>query len=348
MPYLPSNLVSRASLEKIEALSAALPISSNFGFECRMGSELADADFLVAVIPSDGSRAAWANQNSSSCFATELRMSGAWSMVLDLLEGWHRGDRSLEPIHDTWLEFDIDPNAPGLPEPSFFFGFDDTLTQNHPELAESLVNRLLGSQLGGSAQERLRSCFAALPPRAVIFQVGVMLPRKTDEVRLCLRGLEPAEIPTYLRQVGWPGSCDELRGFLAEISPLTDAVGLDLSVGDAVMPQIGFEFEIKSGASGKRKLNLFLRTLVDLGLCLEAKGDAILGWLGYSTEHSDRTRWPAHLLKASEAFGGDVASTFVRTLNHIKIGYQEGRPTSAKAYLGVRHFWGRTVKEASA
>ncbi len=345
---LPAGLVSPASLERIRALAAELPLSSNFGFECRLSDGKADADFLVAVVPSDGSLAAWADQNTSSRLHEELGARGSWSLVREVLKEWHSGGMSLAPVHDAWLEFDIDPTGAALPDPSFFFGFDDTTDLNHPVLSEDLVDRLLRFRLSEDRRQRLRTCFSALPAPAVIFQVGVMLPRATEEVRLCLRGLAPAAMPGYLERIGWPGSIDSLRAHIDLLVRHTDAIGLDFSLRDGIGPEIGFELEIKSGAPGRQKLQRCLQALGELGLCREEKGDAILSWLGYSTEDGDPERWPQHLRKASEALGPEVISTFLRNLNHIKVGFLGDRFTGAKAYLGVRHFWGTRRREVVA
>jgi hypothetical protein len=341
-PYLSPCLVSGQSVARIASVAANLPLSSNFGFECKLGSDAPEADFLVAVIESDGSRAAWAGDNPLTCLAEEHCSTPTWKKVRGLLTDWHQGMNGFDPIHDTWLEFDIEPHAARLPEPSFFFGFDDSVAVNYPELAEILVERLLERALSDRRRERLQICYAALPPRALIFQVGVMLSRSTDEVRLCTRGLTPEGIVQYLGQIGWPGQREELSSYLEHLVPLVDAISLDIAVGETILPQIGLECTIKSGAAGRVKLDSLLAALAASAACVPKKREALVCWLGYSTEHTDRPRWPAHLLKASMALGEDVVSSFARTLNHIKITYQPAAPITAKAYLGVRHFWART------
>ena len=339
-PYIPAQLASEQVVGKIASVAANLPLSSNFGFECRLGSDAPDADFLVAVIASDGSRAAWAGENSLTVLPAESS-APAWEKVRSLLADWHRGTCGLDPIHDTWLEFDIEAHSERLPEPSFFFGFDDSAPLNYPELAEALVERLLGHPLSGRRRERLQACYAALPPHALVFQVGIMLSRATEEIRLCTRGLRPGEIVEYLERIGWPGPPAELRSYIDDLMPRVDAIGLDIAVGETVLPQIGLECTIQSGAAGRAKLESLLTGLVGSAACVPRKKEALLRWLGYCTELTDRPRWPAHLLKGSLALGDNIVSSFARTLNHVKMTYPADGPVTAKAYLGVRHFWGR-------
>jgi hypothetical protein len=340
-PYIPPQLMSARSVSAVADIAAVLPPSSNFGFECRLGSPAPEADFLVAVVPSDGSRGAWAGENPLCALPETVGSSSTWKKLQTFLADWHAGGDGLEPVHDAWLEFDIEPEGRSLPVPSFFFGFDDTMGQNHPDLAEVLVERLRERPLRNGRRERLRDCFAALPSGGVIFQVGVMLSRATDEVRLCTRRLMPEKIVEYLERIGWPGSGDELRRGLDTLAPFVDAISLDLAVGETVFPQIGLECNVWDGPGGRAKVRALLDFLGTASVCVPEKKEALLRWLGYCTERSDRPRWPAYLLKASEALGSDIVSTFARTLNHIKVSHQPGHPMTAKAYLGVRHIWGR-------
>ncbi|HXO28226.1 MAG TPA: hypothetical protein VOA80_12830 [Thermoanaerobaculia bacterium] len=342
--YLPARLVSPQTVARVSELAAALPPSSNFGFECKLGSQAPDADFLVAVIAADGSRGAWAGENPLALPAVPL-FHPIWRKVQEVLADWHRGGDGLEPIHDSWLEFDIQAGGPVLPVPSFFFGFDDAAACSHPRLAEALIERLLGRPLSSGKRLKLRACYAALPPRAVIFEVGVMLARTSDAVRLCIRGLMPEQIVTYLQEICWPGSSQELCRQIEGLEPLADAISLDLTVDETVQSQIGLECSIYDGPAGRARLQALLEYLSKTGACLPEKREALLSWLGYCTEQSDRLQWPAHLLKASVAFGKEVLSTFARTVNHLKIGYQSGDLITAKAYLGVRHFWAAAVSQ---
>jgi hypothetical protein len=347
-PYIPPELVSADTVEVISNVAAALPPCSNFGLECRLGSPAPHADFLVAVIPSDGSRSAWAGENPLTALPQAVRTEPSWRKIQSFLADWHANAAGFEPIHDAWLELDIDPHRPALPEPSFFFGFDDSVAANHPHLVETLVERLLGSPLADRRRELLRRCFSRLPPEGIVFQVGVMLSRGTDDVRLCTRRMTPQQITGYLARVGWPGSVAPLGRYLRALGPMVDAISLDLSLGESALPQIGLECSIRDGAAGRARMASLLEHLVASSACLPEKRDALFRWLGYCTEVADRPRWPAHLLEASTALGDDVYGAFARTLNHVKITYQSGEPIAAKAYLGVRHLWCRASSGRAA
>lgn len=347
-PYIPPEMVSAENVAAISEVAAALPPSSNFGLECRLGSRATEADFLVAVIPSDGSRSAWAGENPLVVRPEVARSNATWTKVQSFLSDWHLGVDGFAPIHDAWLEFDIEAKSSRLPEPSIFFGFDDSVGENYPDLTEELIDRLLGFPITRKRRERLQICFSELPLDGLIFQVGVMLARAADDVRLCTRRMSRQQITEYLGRIGWPGSREHLGRYLEALAPMVDAISLDLTIGETVLPQLGLECGIRDGVAGRARVGLLLEHLGAKSACVPEKREALLRWLGYCTELSDRPRWPAHLLKASAALGGDVTGVFARTLNHIKITYECGESVSAKAYLGVRHFWTRAGSGESA
>ena len=342
-PYMPPQLLASERLGEISRLAATLPPSSNFGFECRLGSASSAADLLLAVIPSDGSLWAWAQRRVEGVPAPE-----GWASVQRFLSDWHGGDPGFRAVYDTWLEFDLEEPAGESLVPSFFFGFDHKQGENHPDVTEHLLAYLRDAPLTDGHRAALRRCYGALPPGAQIFQVGLMLSRPVQAVRLCVRGLAFSNIAAYLKGLRWSGAADVLRSHIEPLIPFIDNVGVDLDVTNTVLPRIGLECSISDGPTGRAKVGALLGQLVSQGHCTEEKMRAIGDWLGYCSERTDRGSWPAHLLKASERLGPGVASAFARTLNHIKLSYEPDGTVTAKAYLGVRHYWVRVKAEVTA
>ena len=346
-PYLPDSLVSPSAVVAIGELAALLPPSSNFGFECRLGTAASEADFLVAVIPTDGSLGAWAGANPLAVALDAQPATPGWQKARDFFADWQRGFEEMKPINEAWLEFDTaDGKGSGPLEPSFFFGFDPDQKTNHPELTLALLERLVEGGLSAERRQELLAYFSALPPQAVIFQVGVMLSRPSSEIRFCLRHMSPQEVLAYLDYFGWPGSLEELEKLMTELMARVDApLNLDISLqGGGIAPGIGLEIGRWDSRGGRARATAFMSYLISEKICLEEKARAILHWVGFSSEQTEGDRWPALLTKAARAMGPGVVSTFGRTLNHFKISYQKGQPVSAKAYLGGRHFWAQVVK----
>jgi hypothetical protein len=84
---------------------------------------------------------------------------------------------------------------------------------------------------------------------------------------------------------------------------------------------------------------LFLDYLVEVGLCISAKRDALLVWPGLTKKSDCPELWPANLMLGDLFFGSKAYSVFWRRINHIKIAYQPDELPSAKAYLAFGHSW---------
>ena len=84
---------------------------------------------------------------------------------------------------------------------------------------------------------------------------------------------------------------------------------------------------------------ILLDHLVRNGLCTARKRDALLAYPGYTDENTPGVTWPETLRGASRLLGGRTVSTFVRSLHHVKLVHEPGRPVEAKAYLAANHHW---------
>jgi hypothetical protein len=67
---------------------------------------------------------------------------------------------------------------------------------------------------------RLAPVFEALPGRARVFQVGAMLSRRTDTVRLCIDRLEQAALMELVEQLGGAGPAGAIRDAVQDWSGL--------------------------------------------------------------------------------------------------------------------------------
>jgi hypothetical protein len=173
-----------------------------------------------------------------------------------------------------------------------------------------------------------------------------MLSRVFQGVRLYLAGVRLDSIPTYLDAIGWQGDRSEVRDLLPWLSPFFEKVELALDVGEAILPRVGMECHVfgSSLPAAKAKWSAFLDVLVARGLCLPSKRDALLAWMGHAHARTLDGPWPADLRRRALAFGPDVSSVLTRTINHIKVVYQPGRPLEAKAYFNLLETWLRYDK----
>lgn len=352
-PYIPPQLISPTHLSHIGEVACSLPgaISSFFGFECRLGERVPRADFLACIKVADGGREILAGQHPTTDLPETLFNDVVWQRVRLFSRHWANQESILYKQADNiWVEFDIDGPPSNIPVPSLFFGpkriqsrsasspQSTIVAHPHQWITRTALPLVLGNFLPQAAEQKLFECFDALPVDAEVFQIGVMLARKSEVVRLCVRNIAPVQIPAYLARLGWSGQEGRLRTLMTELSSGVGSINLNFDVSDRILPKIGLECYFDIPANPWVKLQQFLDHLVGTGLCLPEKRDALFAYIGQSCE-SNHELWPTHLRHASRFLNGKFLSAFFRTLHHIKIVYQPDSVLEAKAYLAVNHCW---------
>ncbi|HYO58968.1 hypothetical protein [Archangium sp.] len=341
-PHLPPRLISPAALANIEQIARLLPPVSASGFECRLGREEAQADFGVRFLATDGSRAMLAGRGDpDSALPSSLFTHPVWERLRRFGARWDTpGTLLQEEIGDVFLEFDVEGTPPDVPIPSFFIEYDRRAWRHLDALEESLA-LLWGEPLEPAVRARVVECLAALPPGGRVSAVGAMFSRRFDGVRLCLQGLGPDTMPGYLSRVGWPGPPAALETMLARVAGRVERMALSLDVGPAVLPKVGVECHLAESlheADSERWASL-LELLVEQGLCLPAKRQALVDWLGHTHLRSRPEALPGNLRALSASLGPKALPVFLRRINHLKLVLQPGQPPEAKAYLALLQRW---------
>jgi hypothetical protein len=353
-PYIHHQLISPDSLAHIATIAKIFPanVTSFLIFECRLGESQPRADFLLSVAASEGGREILAGRNSAIDLPETLLTNPVWNRIRIFCTNWADPASTLyEQTHSIWLEFDVVEPPTQIPVPSIFFGpkyieLDNSsptklgmAANPYQWVVETALRILFGKPISSSFKRKLFDCFDLLPAGACIFHIGAMLARQVDTVRVCITDIPADKLLDYLSRLGWTGSISKLEAFVSELSSWVDRVDLDLDVGDTILPKIGLECYFNRQPQFEPKWQLFLGRLVEIGLCVPAKRDAILAYPGYSHERANRELWPSNLLRASNLLWPRVSSIFIRKLNHIKIVYQPDIPVEAKAYLSTGSHW---------
>lgn len=313
--FLEPALVSIPALERIRSVAEQLPPASVSALECHVSDRDPQADLALVVLRNEGLVRRILQEQESG--------PGAWGLIRRFFQEWTAPDSVLgRTVHNGWLEFDLIPGAQETAVPSlFYFGLREA---DGWDLAVADGLERLGCELQSAVQRRLQHCFEALPAGAHLFQVGVALGRRTETIRLCVRGLACDQAPAYLADAGWSGDrMEPLIRLLSQLSGLVPRIALHLDVADLVLPKVGIECwpEEQPPYSALAVWRQFLRHLVEMGLCVPEKSAALLAWPG----HAEREIvWPG---------------VFIRALSHAKVVWRPDRALEAKVYLGLAHRW---------
>lgn len=345
-PELPPELIDAACFGRIQAVAGRLPaaLSEFFGFECRLGEAAARADFLVCAKAEFSGRDVLAGRLPDATLGADLRTDAAWGRVLDFAAAWAEPASPLHAsVENVWLEFDVAEARVGSPSPSAFFGAElrgGARRQASLRVLDEALGHLLGSARASALGPGLDAVLRALPEQAWVFQVGAMLARPTDAVRLCVRGLRADSLPAFLDAVRWPGDAADARAVIDDSFARAASVDLDLDLAPAgTLPKLGFECSFAEREPRERTLAPFLDSLLERGLCTDGKRAGLLAWTRGFHERSHPERWPDDLRQAARQRGAGALCVFLRWPYHVKLVHEPERPLAAKAYLAVRQVW---------
>jgi hypothetical protein len=345
-PFLPGDLIAPDNLRRIVATVGRLPLAVTgfFGFECRLGDGAATADFACRVTRLHGGHAVLGGRSAAHAPPPAWRKHAIWDQLSQFCAAWAEPTSALHAnVRELWLEFDIGhAPPPAVPLPSVFFapaGARDPA--GYPWIAEHAIPLLRGERLPLPIERTLRAFLSALPAEASVLQVGLMLGRPTDSVRLVVNALPFDSLRTFLDRVGWLGPSDEAQRALSPTARLapTPKMLFSFDVGSEIGPRIGLECAVPSGPEWSPYREAFLDYLVAQGLCVPAKRAALLAWGGWAHAPDGAAASPEQLAAQSDLVGLRVRGVFVPSLSHVKVSYEPDRPLEAKAYVAVHLRW---------
>ncbi|MBV9389032.1 MAG: hypothetical protein JOZ78_21660 [Chroococcidiopsidaceae cyanobacterium CP_BM_ER_R8_30] len=318
-------LIEPNVLEQLKAISRFFPdaLTNTYGFEYRLASASSKVDFAIHVNKSEAAIVA-------GCHPTQrlpeiFDHHPAWQQIQQFSAVWADPSSLLHyHINNLWLEFDLE-NAADLPIPGMLFRPSNIYTSpsippKYEWIWKQALPLLLGNTLPTRVETKLIQCLTCLPIPCTVFQVGVMLSRNIQAVRLCLMGA-PSQLIPYLAAMGWQGNTQELEASVNALTPYVDGIILSIDVGEQIYRRIGIEgiYLSRYLPCVNGQWQSLLNYLVQTGLCEAQTRDALLQYSGYSLAKAVHER------------------IYVRGLNHIKLLYHPSLPVAAKIYFGVMH-----------
>jgi len=345
------GLVPLDNLKEILSIARYFPgnITSFLGFECRLGTSDSRVDWAFAISSVERDRFVFANLLNNGYMPDQFMQQDAWRRINDFVNAWINPDSFLRHnINCFWLEFDMPECLPDVPVPSIFFGPGKPANGRASDLSnyEWIINTALpilkGRRLKKTVEYKIRECLEALPENASLFQVGMMLSRSNDVIRLCVNHMNPEQIISYLNTIGWRDETGEFIRLMKELEDKADrfVLGFDVTeegIGSRIGVELSFSSDDFPYATRWKRL---LDYLVDKGWCLPEKREALLNYQD-SEVFSGGVMKP--LTSASRCLDDLINSKIVRYINHVKIVYEPGERVEAKAYPAVRLF--NEVKE---
>ena len=339
-PDIEPNLISAEYLSAIRRVAGLFPtfVPKVFGFESRLKSNSGRTDFAINMTAKGSELLAWKlfEQSQPEVFRQDER----WQRVSHFFQEWGRTNESpFADANSVWLEFDMDRLSAAELVPSvilFAYWLEQLETKMVVQrplswLTGTILPILRGSPLPDYLERNFLHCLELTMP-ALYFQVGTMLSRKIDVLRLCVFNITGEEIINVLSRIGVKESLAEIEQAIADFGDLVDSLCLHLDIGQVVYPHVGIELLYDNLDPWKRQPNKETRwfqlfdKLVERGLCTPEKRDALLAWPGYI---------PISQSSAGQELNSTSNGVLLRGLQHIKLVFCSNQPPEAKAYFGA-------------
>ena len=297
-----TGLISTANWNQIITIGDYFPraIASVFGFECSLSNPLLTADFFFCTIA----------DNKSNCLGKNNTLSSnhIWQNIDRFYLDWQDNNTEIVyKIEDIWLEFDLENYYADIPIPSIFFDATNIhFLAEWQSVLDKILQSVLDKPIKKSIKQQFLHCIQALPKNVSAFQVGVLLSRNLQNLRLYTTAISCQQICQYLSQLNWQGNVDLLSSILNRVSKLVDQYQLQLEICNKLSSTIAIEFYCYN----QNNLQTLLDYLTTTGFCLPEKRDGLL------------------------AFSGSNAD-FSRRIAYLKMTYTPGNSLQFKAYLGI-------------
>ncbi len=345
-----SSLISPEKFKDILSVAKNFPgnLTSFLGFEIHLGDSRPRADWAFAVSGAGDDRIVFENVLKQGNLPASFTQQPEWKQIALFSEAWTRKDSTLKnKVKCFWLEFDMPETKSDVSVPSVFFGPEkisedasqDLMTQ-YAWLVNDALPLLRGQPVSKGVKRQILNCIEKIPQGASLFQVGTMLSRSTNDVRLYINKIHPRSIISYLNALGWSDEENNFRTLIADLERRADRFVLSYDVTtNGIGPRIGLEcsFEENRYHEETRWEDLF-DYLVKKRMCLPQKRDALLQYPG--VEHPDD--FSGGIMKPfisiSQHLEDIFSGSLVRYISHVKVVYRPGQLLEAKAYPAVRLF----------
>ncbi len=345
-----SSLISPEKFKDILSVAKIFPgnLTSFLGFEIHLGDSRPRADWAFAVSGAGDDRIVFENVLKQGNLPASFTQQPEWKQIALFSEAWTQKDSTLKnKVKCFWLEFDMPETKSDVSVPSVFFGPEkrsedasqDLMTQ-YAWLVNDALPLLRGQPVSKGVKRQILNCIEKIPQGASLFQVGTMLSRSSNDVRLYINKIHPRSIIPYLNALGWSDEENNFRTLIADLERRADRFVLSYDVtSDGIGPRIGLECSFEENRYHEEtRWEDLLNYLVKKQMCLPQKRDALLQYPG--VEHPDD--FSGGIMKPfisiSQHLEDIFSGSLVRYISHVKVVYMPGRLLEAKAYPAVRLF----------
>ncbi len=346
--YVPKELLSKENFDKIQLVSKLFPgnLTTFLGFETRLGEQKNIADFAFAISGVGKDRKILLKMLEEEQHKQNLLKHSEWNQIKSFVDAWADPNSELnDKVQCFWLEFDM-PNdeLKETPIPSVFFGPSKN-SDNYEWLTNTAIPLLKGKKVPVEITNLIHDCINKIPVNSKLFQIGTMLSRKSNAIRLHINKINPEQIIPYLKEIGYNYDTKELKNLINDLENLADRFVISFDITEeGIRDKIGIELSFTDDKfQNEGRWEHLMDYLVKKNACIPQKRNALLTYQGSETEDNFSGALMKPIYSATDYSDDLSKSNVVRYINHIKLVYRPGEKLIAKAYPAVRLFEKKTT-----
>jgi hypothetical protein len=332
LPSLPRELVGDTAVEALMRMAGTLAPIHCAGFEVRL-----DEDPTVDLVQRIAATRGEPDRLGRHIEATGLDRHPVWRRVAALCRAWS-SPQSLahRSVLAAFLGFDAATAGAAQPIPSLYLSLEPGagVQQDLADLIGDTATMLRGAPLSPATMAAVAACRDALPAGAAVADLGFMLARPVDALRLVVARMPRGAAAGYLSGLPWVGPPPDVTSAEALLPADLQHVILSLDVAAGVLPRVGFECDPGYAEADLPNWVEALDALTGGGLCNGPKRDALLRWPGHIEPVDVDHRWPGCLLQESLLNRSDQFLVLARRLTFLKLVCDQHGVQQAKAYFG--------------
>ena len=332
--YLLSDFPRRESnnayLNCIQNIAQAFPLVLSGCIEYHLGEEEGRLDLNINIGCEMNEHKLSLDENLLEELIVDDKLNTSFRPILNFLNAWKRDDFPLSPFIDfVWLVFDIiNPEKKEI-HPWFYVMFHSNKLTLDTEIKIELIKKTL-EKLDCMPQNwvDIENTYFSFPSGTTIRSIGIRPEYNKNSIRTFVFAKQLEDIFSLLQKSHWSGDLEKLKSAIHPFSQLYYKCALSVDVGSALSSKIGIELYPK-----EKYLLKMLKILKERKLCSSNAVDDFLQWRGNVKIQVKVTdyQWPDAYRRQVIQSDGTVEIT--RTVQVVKIIYEQGKPLSAKVYL---------------
>ena len=328
--FIPRALIDGPGWERLLDRVGELPdaeVPFRCGFEFRLDETAPATDFIVALWPSGALTERYIRQGEA---ATPGSSAAALARYLV-----RHGQSESSLTSGTMLEYDVATIQPGQrPAPSVFLRLPYTRRPDgviqYSRMSRELIATLaqaVGWTEDTGEQDEVERVFRALPAGGKVAHVGAFPDRAPRAIRMIIGGIEAADLPALLEQLGWRGSIRTVTAVLTDLRDRLPNFRLSLDVAaQGLSPRLGLEMYLEGDrdrefdawlTTGRHDWRPVVERLAAQGWCLPEKAQGLLAWCALDKIYDREGVFLVH-----------------KGINHVKLTIEDSG-VHAKAYAGL-------------